>query len=372
MVIWAAATTVFGAAEAGHESPVYPSFYPQEIRIEQIEPADAGEALARGRIQAYVGSLSGLPAGSEKSLKSVLSLGSFLIVRVNAATAGGSDASGRCALAQSVISALARDAENFHFHPYPVTSLHPDYFHHFDLAAAARTRFGTAPASAVVGPRVRAVGALAERLVPARIAPAAAGWDASVEEVDLDGLMAAHRFTLNGWIGPPWLKEGWFHAYLLLGGALADGDPKRRADAIVARLQGGTHTSRVEMINLERELLALLTGDCRMTVAGHATQRWYYNDDYSLGIENLAFDSHDGFRSAIFIRTVKLKDFPWNGWLALGVPSAAAAAWNPLGGLTDGAGRLIWLALGDPAMFPEPYKAGWSVNRIGSVKKADK
>ena len=69
------------------------------------------------------------------------------------------------------------------------------------------------------------------------------------------------------------------------------------------------------------------------------------------------------------MRTVKLKDFPWNGWLTLGVPDAPSAAWNPLAGFTDDTGRLIWQALGDPALFPEPYDAGWSLNRIGEVTR---
>ena len=76
--------------------------------------------------------------------------------------------------------------------------------------------------------------------------------------------------------------------------------------------------------------------------------------------------------AAIFLRTVKLKDFPWNGWPTLGVPNAPAAAWNPIGGFTDETGRLIWLALGDPALFLEPYDARWSLNRIGEVTRADR
>ena len=33
-----------------------------------------------------------------------------------------------------------------------------------------------------------------------------------VEEVDLETLLAGSRVTFDGWLGPPWLKEGWFHA----------------------------------------------------------------------------------------------------------------------------------------------------------------
>src|SRR5262249_57079978 len=80
--------------------------------------------------------------------------------------------------------------------------------------------------------------------------------------------------------------------------------------------------------------------------------------------ESIAADSQAGFNSAIFVRTVKLKDFPWNGWLRLGIATKPAAAWNPIGGLGDPAGRLIWSAVGDPAMIPEPYAAGWVANRV--------
>ena len=38
-----------------------------------------------------------------------------------------------------------------------------------------------------------------------------------------------------------------------------------------------------------------------------------------LGIENIGYDAIDGVHSPIFIRTVKLKDFPWNGSLVLGI-----------------------------------------------------
>ena len=76
---------------------------------------------------------------------------------------------------------------------------------------------------------------------------------------------------------------------------------------------------------------------------------------FSAGIENIAYDSVTGFNSPMFIRTVKLKDFPWNGWLALGLDAAPKAAWNPIAGFTDPFGRLMWFAVGDPAVIPSPY-----------------
>ena len=74
-----------------------------------------------------------------------------------------------------------------------------------------------------------------------------------------------------------------------------------------------------------------------------------------------------GLHSPIFIRTVKLKDFPWNGWLTLGTGAAPAAAWNPIGGLTDPFGRLLGFTAGDPALLPSPYETGWMLNRIADL-----
>ena len=115
---------------------------------------------------------------------------------------------------------------------------------------------------------------------------------------------------------------------------------------------------------LERRLVSRLTAGCERVVAGYAVRRERFNSEFSDGVENVASDSQTGFNSSIFVRTVKLKDFPWNGWLRLGIASRTAAAWNPVGGFTDHAGRLVWAALGDPALLPAPHGAGWVANRV--------
>ena len=56
-----------------------------------------------------------------------------------------------------------------------------------------------------------------------------------------------------------------------------------------------------------------------------------------------------------------------NGWLALCMPGGAAAAWNPIGGMTDPIGRLMGSAVSDPALLPSPYEAGWMLNRISDL-----
>jgi len=43
------------------------------------------------------------------------------------------------------------------------------------------------------------------------------------------------------------------------------------------------------------------------------------------------------------------------------------AAWNPVAGFTDPMGRLIWAAVGDPAMIQFPFNASWMPNRVQST-----
>jgi hypothetical protein len=71
----------------------------------------------------------------------------------------------------------------------------------------------------------------------------------------------------------------------------------------------------------------------------------------------------------MFLRTVKLKDFPWNGWLKLGTGTPPLSAWNPVGGFTDDFGRLLWFSVGDAAAIPSPYEHAWVLNRISEVEQ---
>jgi hypothetical protein len=137
---------------------------------------------------------------------------------------------------------------------------------------------------------------------------------------------------------------------------------------LVEQLKNEAFESSAERINQERELVRVLASGCRTMVAGYTVKHEYFNADASAGIENLSFDALEGLSSPMFLRTVKLKDFPWNGWLQLGLAEGPAAAWNPIGGFTDAFGRLMWFAVGDAAMIPSPYDAGWTLNRMSDVE----
>ena len=188
--------------------------------------------------------------------------------------------------------------------------------------------------------------------------------DATVRSVPLAGLLADQASAHNGWPTVPWSRAGWFQAHRLLAGAVQDPARRAEADAALRRLTSGQTLTPVERINLERDLVARLAEGCEEVVAGYTLRRQRFNADYSSGVEHVGHDALSGLDSAVFPRTVKLKDFPWNGWLTVGVPQPAAAAWNPLGGFGDPAGRLLWWALGDPALFPNPHGPGWIGNRV--------
>ena len=132
--------------------------------------------------------------------------------------------------------------------------------------------------------------------------------------------------------------------------------------------ENSRHRNISALAKVARQLVLSLTSTCHAALAGYTVKREFVSTEYYRGIENIGFDSIAGLNSPMFIRTVKLKDFPWNGWLVLGIATPPAAAWNPIGGFSDGFGRLMWSALSDPGVMPSPNDAGWMLNRILDVR----
>jgi hypothetical protein len=341
------------AAHAGHELSFYPSYYPQEIRIERHDAASAAARLQQNTLHAYVGADPFPGAPVPKPLESVESLGGYVVLTLSGAER---DAASRCLKARSVLPSLRGPVAGYTFHPYPVTPYHGDYLHHADLAGVARER-AASPGPLNPALRVRAGGTVAERLLAGRGLVSTAPTDPVLETVTLAELLRQDD-------DEPWIKEGWFHAYRLLRPTVGDQNRRLAADDVAQRLAAGNYAGPVERLNLERTLLRRLTEGCERVVVGYLTRREVYSAEFSAGIENVGSDAHAGLHSPIFPRTAKLKDFPWNGWLTLGVPNAPTAAWNPVAGFSDPTGQLIWWAVGDPAFFPAPRSTSWIGNRV--------
>ena len=355
-------------ARGGHEVPIYPSFYPHEIGIRALAREQAADALLKADIHAYVGPQPHFAGPLPDFVRTVESLGSFVVVRINPQSPLARDAASVCGATKRVVRALAAKPGKFISHPYPVTPFHGDYLHHADLAKAAKARYAdtTNEASTAAGKlMIRASGPLAQ--VYPEWSARNADWDAEVIEIDAAELVNAAMLTVNGWLAPPWVKNGWFHAERMLAEAASDSAEGQRIKSASQRLMTGDFSDVAERINLERDLVTALTADCHNVVAGYTVKREYFNAEFSAGIENVGYDSIEGLQSPMFIRTVKLKDFPWNGWLSLGIDARPKAAWNPIGGMNDQFGRLMGFAVGDLALMPAPYEAGWMLNRIADI-----
>jgi hypothetical protein len=367
-----AALAVAGVAQGGHEFPVYPSFYPHEIRIDTVAPPAAAALFAANKLHAYLGP-SPFVGAAPASVKAVDSLGALVVVRVNAKSPRAADAAATCALAASVVRAIgARDAPRdgaFRFHPYPVTPYDGDYLYYADRADAARARWMDA-SPAPAPPRVRVDDARLAVLVAPGWRTTGADYDVAIDAVDAASIVDAARVATNGWVAPPWLHASWFRTAELLHGQAADvqGGTDAAIDARIARLESGDYGGTTGRVREARALVDALASRCTAVVAGFTLRREYVNDDYSAGVENVAFDPVAGLASPVFLRTVKLKDFPWNGWLTLGIDTRPQAAWNPVAGFTDPFGRLLWATLGDPALLPLPGGAAWMLDRISDVR----
>jgi hypothetical protein len=355
-----------GQGGAGHSVGHFPSYYPHEIHVDAVEPAAAARALGEETLHAYVGAAPAFAGPVPQHVESVRSLGSILVLSFRTAAARFASADARCTAARGIIAALRDETLNgFIFHPYPVTPYHADYLHHLDRVEAVKAAIGEASAPAP-SETIGARGQLAAAIVRARWQLAADGADVVLEEIPVGELLVNTGVAFNGWSGPPWAKEGWFEAYRLLAPAL-DGAARETTDDDYARLSGGETLDLAERADLERRLVAALTRDCARMVVGYSVKEEFVDAAYPAGIENVAYDSLSGLNSPVFLRTAKLKEYPWNGELHLGVRERSTAAWNPVAGFTDPMGRLIWSAVGDPAMIQFPFNASWMPNRVQSA-----
>src|SRR5713226_8452780 len=324
--VLAAGLALFGVAHAGHEFPFYPSFYPQEITVEALDARTAAQRLANGTLHAYAGEIA--EQANPAKTGSVASLGGYVVATFER---------DGCSAARGLKQALPAGAV---WHPYPVTPFHADYLHHADRAEAARAAAGADKKQTKV----------------------------QIEIVEASALMDKASTRYNGWSGPPWVRQGWFHAYLLLAATVSEDATRARIEDTARRLMRGNFRSLEERVDLERSLVELLQSGCERVVLGYTVRRERYGADYSQGVENVGYDALEGLASAIFPRTVKLRDFPWNGWLNAAAPAPPSSAWNPVvGGFGDAFGRLVWSALADPAFLPSPHGSGWIENRVSAV-----
>jgi hypothetical protein len=354
-------------ARGGHEQPVYPSYYPHEIELTAVAPERAAELLRPGKIQVYLGSAPRFADPPPTTIESISSLGAFLVVRTNPSSPVARDSASACGTLDIVARDFAGKSDALISHPYPVTPFHGDYLHHADLVEAEKARIGNGTADAGAQKlRVKTSSSFAELLVRPEWRADSAEWDLEVAEVDAARLVASTRVSMNGWTGPAWLRTGWFHASLLLDPPA--GDDRQRSAELRRRLQEAKFSDLSERVNLERSLVKTLTASCHARVVGYKVKRESFSTIFTAGVENIGYDVLEGFNSPMFVRTVKLKDFPWNGWLAVGIDAAPKAAWNPIAGFTDPFGQLMWSAIGDTASIPSPYEAAWMLNRISDVQ----
>jgi hypothetical protein len=91
-------------AEAGHELPYYPSFYPCESRVEVVSPEAAATRLQQGTLQAYVGATLHFSASLPAYVSAVSSLGAYLVLIFDSAVAQQWQPEQRCAILTNGVS----------------------------------------------------------------------------------------------------------------------------------------------------------------------------------------------------------------------------------------------------------------------------
>src|SRR5262245_50062743 len=75
-----------GQGGAGHQVGHYPSYYPDEIRIDAIGPDAAARGLVEKTLHAYVGDSPHFAGPVPEHVKPMRSLGAFLVLSLDAAS----------------------------------------------------------------------------------------------------------------------------------------------------------------------------------------------------------------------------------------------------------------------------------------------
>ncbi len=82
LLVVAALVATIGLARGGHEVPVYPSYYPHEIRVETMPMGRAADLLRDAKLHAYLGPEPLSPDAVPASVSAVEWLGNFVVVRM--------------------------------------------------------------------------------------------------------------------------------------------------------------------------------------------------------------------------------------------------------------------------------------------------
>ncbi len=97
-------------AVAGHGVSHYPSYFPDEIRIEAMDPATAALGLERKTLHAYIGGTPAFAGRVPAHVKPLRSLGSFLVLAFDPASKAFASAERRCAAAHGFRARLGERA----------------------------------------------------------------------------------------------------------------------------------------------------------------------------------------------------------------------------------------------------------------------
>src|SRR5262249_9034087 len=120
LVVWLVSPLT---ARAGPEFPFYPSYYPPEITLSVLPPAEAPAKLADESAHAYRGADPFASRPIPPTIARVDSLAAYVVVGLNPASRFTGDAGLRCVAARAVAEALAAPS-GYQPQPYPVTPYH--------------------------------------------------------------------------------------------------------------------------------------------------------------------------------------------------------------------------------------------------------
>ena len=326
------------ASQAGHEVSYYPSFYPQEIRLEPLDPQAAAARIPEQDRSAQPLCRRQRRASTPRSRASEVGLIA-------------------CRLHRGVVSPRRKAATV----AAPRSPRRP---------RRGRLTGHRRPPLSGLRPTMPTISPTPTARSPCR-APAAppAPHDVEIEEIPVNDLLRKSGAGAGIWLAPPWTKEGWFQAYRVLRAASATGASAERADALYERRLPGRFKDAAERLDMQRALVAGWRG-CERGIVGYRLRRECLQRRLLQRVENIASDSQpDSTRRRGPHH--EAQGLPLERLAARRHRGAATAAWNPVAGFSDETAGWCGRSWATMPICRSPYNSRWVQNRVEIVPDDD-
>lgn len=370
----------------GHELILYPSFYPHELRFFRVENAeDASQLIAQ---TSTTGTVKGLhlylaplkPAAKRLNNTKINFIQEvdrlyYLVINLDKRPWNNS------AVADLLMNSISRDsvAAKLNGQPVylPILSYQGDYIYVADISESLRMKSFSIDSSELRKLKITAIKLSVQEVEEEAVEAVASelgklgnvsvvkdgadDWDFKLSSISLNNFFQKNTVWANGIYFDLDAYQGYSLAAAIYRQSV---NMSSEPQSIYNKILYGRYSNEFEKMLLVRQLVRWGIKHGGIIPLFITYRHYMFNDDWDEGIYNMAVNPLTGISTDVFYRTVKLKLFPWNGWLLIGHNDTEDCSYNPFMFEKTLYCRAILMLVSDSAFIHQPYNGSWEVNRV--------